>query len=312
MPRKKILVVDDSEFAAKFISNVLTAADYQVVIAHNGKDGIRMVREEHPDLMLLDVIMPDTNGFEVFNIIKTDPANFLMPIIMLTSQDNLEDKLAALELGADDYIVKPFHPREVLSRVRNTLKRIDRNRFANPLTGLCGNLDIESEISFRVSSKKPFAVIYADLDNFKPFNDVYGFGQGDRAIKLTADILVEQSRKAGGEDDFVGHIGGDDFVVITQINKAETLCRGIIEAFDSSIRSLYSPEDLARGCIYACDRQGHKTCFPIISISLAVVASENREFYSHLQVSEVAAEIKKKAKAIPGSVYTGDISPYIQ
>lgn len=307
MPKKKILVVDDSEFAAKFICNILTAADFQVVTANNGRDGIRLVKEEHPDLILLDVIMPETNGFEVFRILKDDPTNFLLPVIMLTSQDNLEDKLEALELGADDYITKPFHPREVLSRVRNTLKRIDRNRFANPLTGLRGNVDIESEISFRIAGRKPFSVIYGDLDNFKPFNDYYGFALGDAAIKLTADILVEQCRQYGNEDDLVGHIGGDDYVIVTRPENAEAICIHIIQEFDEKIRALYCEEDLNRGYILAHDRNGVKVRFSVISISLAVISNERREFYSHLQVSEAAAEIKKKAKSIPGSIYTGDL-----
>jgi len=307
MSSGKILVIDDSDFIVKYIYNILTAADYEIISASNGKDGIEKVKEESPDLVLLDVILPDTNGFEVFRILRDDESNYLMPIIILTSQDNLEDKLTALEMGADDYITKPFNSREIVSRVKNTLKRINKNRYANPLTGLRGNLDIEREINYRIASGKVFAVIYADIDNFKPYNDVYGFVKGDSAIKMTADIIVEQVKKYGSLDDFVGHIGGDDFVLITVPEKADVLCQHIIDIFDSKIGSLYSQEDLERGYISTLNRQGAQVKYTLITISLAVVTNENMVFYSHIQVAEIAAELKKKAKAITGSVYVKNL-----
>lgn len=307
MPRKKILIIDDSEFIVKYISDILIAQDFKVITANNGDDGIRMIKSERPDLVLLDVIMPDLNGFEVFRILRDDESNYLTPIIMLTSQDNLEDKLNALEMGADDYITKPFNPREMLSRIKNTLKRIDRNRFANPLTGLRGNLDIQAEINYRIVNNSFFAVIYADLDNFKPFNDVYGFAQGDNAIKLVATIIVELLHQFGNSDDFIGHIGGDDFVIITSPEKVDVICQRIIEMFDNKIRTLYSPVDLENGYIHALNRHCVPVDYPIITISLAVITNEQRAFYSHIQVAEIAAELKHKAKQIRGSVYVKDL-----
>ena len=136
MFKKKILIIEDTEFMKKLISDVLKEADYEVVTASSGEEGLQKVREEKPDLVLLDVVMPGMDGFEVCKILRDDESNNLMPIIMLTAQENEDDKLEGLELGADDYIIKPFNSRELVSRVRNTLKRIDRNRWANPLTGL--------------------------------------------------------------------------------------------------------------------------------------------------------------------------------
>ena len=124
-------------------------------------------------------------------------------------------------MGADDYIIKPFNNRELLSRVRNTLIRIDRNRCANPLTGLSGNIEIQSELNHRLANRFPIEVIYCDLDNFKAFNDVYGFAKGDSAIRLTADIIRDAVHQAGTRDDFIGHIGGDDFLIITAPERAK-------------------------------------------------------------------------------------------
>jgi len=306
IPRKKILLIDDSDFFAKYMGNILEKADYKVVRAVSGEEGLRMVREEKPDLVLLDVVIPDISGFEVCRILRESDSNNLMPIIILTAQDNQEDKLIGLELGADDYITKPFNDREMLSRIRNTLRRIDRNRMANPLTGLPGNIEIQAEICSRIEKKARFAVIYADLDNFKAYNDVYGFTKGDLAIKLTADIISDTIRDLGGPNDFIGHIGGDDFIIVCDCGKAGQICRSIIQAFDQRIGELYSRKDLEEGYIYTLNRRGERMQYPIMSISLAVVSNEKHPIDSHIRVSEYAAELKKLAKSLPGSNFVED------
>ena len=305
--QKKILIIDDSHLASKYISEVLTAEGYQIITAYSGAEGLRAVLEEKPDLVLLDIVMEDMSGFEVCKMLRESESNNLMPIIMLTSQDAQEDKLIGLELGADDYITKPFNNREMICRVRNTLKRIDRNRAANPLTGLPGNLEIQMEVNARIAKGIPFAVIYLDLDNFKAFNDVYGFARGDIAIKLTADIMRDASREEGSPCDFLGHIGGDDFIIITDSGRVEGICAAIIENFDRRIVSLYAPEDVLAGCICTLSRRGEQLAYPIMTISLAVVTNEYREINSHLEVSEIAAELKKKAKDMKGSNYVKDL-----
>ncbi|MCX7710211.1 MAG: response regulator [Clostridia bacterium] len=306
MFKKKILIIDDTELMVKYITDILTDAEYEVVTAFNGVEGLQKVREEKPDLVLLDVVMPGMDGFEVCKALRDDESNNLMPIIMLTAQDNEDDKLSGLELGADDYIIKPFNYRELLSRVRNTLKRIDRNRWANPLTGLQGNIEIQSEINHRIAKKELFSVLYLDLDNFKAYNDVYGFASGDTAIKLTADAIVDNVHSFGTSKDFIGHIGGDDFVVITVPSHDVAISEGIIKDFDKKILTLYSEEDRSKGYITTTNRQGAIMQFPIISISIAIVSNERRELESHIQVAEIAAELKKKAKAASGSVYVKD------
>lgn len=303
--RKKILLIDDSNFFAKVIQSALDKEGFDVVWAPCGEDGLRLVREEKPDLVLLDVVMPDINGFEVCRILREAESNNLMPIIMLTGQGTHEDMLIGLDLGADDYIIKPFDNRELLCRVKNTLKRIDRNRNANPLTGLPGNLEIQRELDYRIEKNLPFAAIYADLDDFKAYNDVYGFLKGDIAIKLTADIIQDET-KIYDSNAFIGHIGGDDFIVIANPAHAGNICCGIIEKFDKRIRALYSDEDLKRGYIVTFNRQGTMTTFPIMTISLGVVTNEHKAYTSHLEVSDIAAELKKKAKSINGSIFIKD------
>ncbi len=307
MFKKKILIVDDTELIVRIITDILVPAGYDVISANSGEECLEMVGKEKPDLVLLDIIMYGMDGLEVCKALRADESNNLMPIIILTAEDDEEQKLQGLELGADDYIKKPFNPRELIARVRNTLIRIDRNRWANPLTGLRGNLEIQSEITRRIFNRDLFTVIYADLDNFKAYNDVYGFASGDRAIKLTADILLDCIHEFGATTDFVGHVGGDDFILIVYPKNADMISENIIKSFDKKIVELYSLEDRKKGFISTANRQGQMIQYPIISISLAAVSNENRNLISHLQVAEIAAELKKRAKSIAGSAYVKDL-----
>lgn len=306
MFKKKILIIDDTEFMIKLTSNILLEKGYEVVTAENGTDGIRMVSEEKPDLVLLDIVMPGIDGFEVCKILRDDEGNNLMPIIILTAQGQEDDKLAGLELGADDYITKPFNPRELLSRVQNTLLRIERNRRANPLTGLQGNIEIQNEINHRLAKKRVFSIIYLDIDNFKAYNDVYGFASGDRAIKMTADIISDNVHTCCSQCDFIGHIGGDDYVIITTPQQVDTICESIIRDFDAKMPELYSEEHRKAGYIATPSRKGDVIRYPIMTISMAVISNEFREIENHIKVAEIAAELKKKAKSIQGSVYLKD------
>jgi diguanylate cyclase (GGDEF)-like protein len=254
--------------------------------------------------------MPDYSGFEICRILRESESNNLMPIIMISSQDAQEDILVGLELGADDYVKKPFNERELLARVRNIFRRIDRNRNANPLTGLNGNLEIQREITSRITKGIVFAVIYVDLDNFKAYNDVYGFSNGDRIIILTADIIRDQVELWGNKDDFVGHIGGDDYIIISTPDKAINICKQIIDEFDEKVLSFYNEEDRLREFITTKNRKGETDTFPLMSISLATVTNERRELNSAVEVGDIAAEVKKKLKTMAGSNYFVDRRTY--
>ncbi|NQT46470.1 MAG: diguanylate cyclase [Candidatus Omnitrophica bacterium] len=176
---------------------------------------------------------------------------------------------------------------------------------ANPLTKLPGNIVIHDEIDNRIKAKTKFAVIYSDLDNFKAFNDKYGIGLGDQAIKLTADILKE-SLKHGNSDDLLGHEGGDDFVMITTPDKTKTITDYICKEFDKRIRQFYSKEDLDQGFIMASSRDSQIKKFPIMTISLAGVTNEQRPIQSYAEVTNICAEVKKKAKSLNISSFVLD------
>ncbi len=302
---KKILIIDDSPFFRGQLKMTLSK-EYEVIEAGTGAEGLDMVKIEKPDLVLLDVVMPDYSGFEICRILRESESNNLMPIIMITSQDAQEDILVGLELGADDYVKKPFNERELVSRIKNIFRRIDRNRNANPLTGLNGNLEIERDVTSRITRGVAFAVIYVDLDNFKAYNDVYGFSNGDRIIVLTADILKDQVSLWGNTDDFVGHIGGDDYIMVSTPDKAGKICQEVIAEFDEKVLNFYNEEDRERGCITTKNRKGEIDTFPLMSISLAIVTNEKREINNYVEVGDIASDIKKKLKTMPGSNYFAD------
>lgn len=187
-----------------------------------------------------------------------------------------------------------------------TQTQIELARGANPLTGLPGNRRIEEEINARLQDGEDFTLIYVDIDNFKAFNDKYGFEKGDQAIRLLADIITQVVTRHGAPGDFTGHIGGDDFVIITVPGRADAVCQEIIANFDRHTPYLYDPADRSQGCICSYDRQGKKQCFPLMTVSLALVDSRQRTFKNHLEMAAVAAELKQYAKLQPGSIYVRD------
>ena len=304
----RVLVVDDDRNLRKIISTNLELAGFTVETASDGPEALSTIEQLQPDIVLLDLMMPHMDGYEVAKRIRNhqNPTIANVPIIILTAKGETEDKLRGFEAGADDYITKPFGPQELLARVRAKIRRVEVDSSLSPLTRLPGNLAIEAELRRRIDANEPFAVIYLDLDNFKAFNDVYGFTHGDEAIQLLARATVDAVRRRGTTNDFVGHIGGDDFIVVTANDRAEEIAKEVIAEFDRDIRSLYSVKDLRAGYIETRDRRGALNRFPIMTLSMAIVSNDRGQLGNYAQVGEAAAELKRYAKSIAGSVYVKD------
>lgn len=302
----KILIADDDPDIVKFIEVNLALEGFELVIANDGERALQTAIEELPDLMLLDVMMPKMDGFEVCRRLRSDPRTSNLSIIMLTAKSLSADKVVGLTTGADDYIIKPFDPLELIARVKSTLRRSRDMRDLNPLTGLPGNVAILHELERAISSGEKFALMHIDLDNFKAFNDYYGFMRGDQAIKLCASVLQEAVREEGVDQAFVGHIGGDDFAMVAPAEAAENLAKGIISRFDAQIRSLYDPADVEAGYITVHDRRDEMRQFPLMTISLGIATNLYRTIDSHLEASEVATEMKQFSKRESTSSYSMD------
>ncbi|MGE5706694.1 MAG: HAMP domain-containing protein, partial [Bacteroidota bacterium] len=231
----------------------------------------------------------------------TDPLRQLVQQATMIASGDLEQRLSIKSGDELEQLANAFNS---MSESLQIMKVRDQN--ANPLTKLPGNLMIEDEIGGRLRMGAPLAVLYTDLDHFKSFNDKFGFEQGDQVITLTADSIRQAVAEAGEKEDFVGHIGGDDFIVVTVPERAETLCQEIIRIFDARIPSLYPEEDRARGYIESTDRRGQQMRFPLCSISIAIVTNEQRKINDFLELSSLAAEVKKFAKSLDGSSFARD------
>ena len=303
---ERILVADDDLDVSRLVAVNLTLEGYDVLLEHDGAATLATAVRTQPDLILLDVMMPELDGYEVCKQLREDPRTANAAIILLTARSLSADRVLGLTAGADDYIAKPFDPPELVARVKSVLRRSRQMRDASPLTGLPGNFQITAELDRVVRHGARFALTYCDLDNFKAYNDHYGFVQGDEAIKATARLLVEVLARHPSELSFVGHIGGDDFVLVTSTEVADDVAADVVQSFGEMAPTLYADDDRARGFIEVVDRQSVPHRYPIMTISVGVASSQHRQFASPVEASAVATEMKVAANQEEGSAYRID------
>jgi diguanylate cyclase (GGDEF)-like protein len=303
---ESLLVADDDPFIARLLEIELRAAGYDVRVASDGVEAFDLAQERSPDLVLADVMMPNMDGFELTRRLRQDPRTATVSIIMLTARGLSADKLEGFAIGADDYIVKPFDTPELLARIRGVLRRAKEMRAQSPLTGLPGNVRIEEEIDGLVERDQAFALLYADLDHFKAYNDHYGFMRGDQAIQATASLMEEVAREITDGDAFIGHVGGDDFVAVVDPDGAEGIAQRVCERFDEARAEFYDADDLHRGFVRMEDRKGVLQDIPLVAISIGIASTSKRHFAHYGEAVAVATEMKSFAKREPGSSYAVD------
>ena len=303
---ERILVVDDDPSLVMVIEATLAGEGFHVSSAGSGNEALHLARETRPDLVLLDVMMPKLDGLEVCRRLRADRNTRYVCIILLTAKASSEDKVMGLRAGADDYLTKPFDPAELVERVRATLRRSREMRDLNPLTSLPGNDQICVQLRSRLSRPQPTSLLHIDIDHFKAFNDYYGFLRGDRAICLLARSIEDTLIEEGCEDSFVGHIGGDDFAVITDPHQAETLAKQIIQCWTDRVGTLYEPMDLDRGYIEASNRHREQKRYGLLTLSIGIASNAFRSITSEIQMVDVATEMKRVAKRGTDSSWAAD------
>jgi diguanylate cyclase (GGDEF)-like protein len=303
---QRILIADDEPDIRVVLRTRLEQDGFTVIEARDGAEAVHLAQTESPDLIVLDVMMPEMDGVEVCNRLRASFTTRSIPVIMLTAKAGKDDRMSGLKNGANDYITKPFDLRELTQRVRNTLDWSRQQRAASPLTGLPGNHSINDEIRRRLNDSEPFALLQIDIDHFKAFNDYYGYGRGDEAIQLLARILSESVYRSGDREGFVGHIGGDDFLYTIPIAAMSRVCDEVIRVFDELIPLQYSEQDRRVGYFFGKDRRGQLHRVPLMTLSVGVVTNQRRRFTRAIEVSELATEMKTYAKTLPGSVWAVD------
>ncbi len=303
-----IVYADDHRDMREMVGAVLAASGHEVGLVEDGEAALAAVQAREPDLLILDVMMPGLNGFEVCRTVKSNPFLARVPVLMLTAEAQVERKVDGYDAGADDYLSKPFDPRELRARVSALLRLVRREADRNPTSGLPGGRTIEDQMLQRVRRRTTFAVCYVDIDHFKPFADTFGFAAADAVIRGLGSAMLDAAAAVGaqaapgpGADgcdgaDFVGHVGGDDFLIISCPDRAEAVVRETTQRFRDVIGGVVGYEAVERGAFAGVDRDGTVRSFPIARMSAAIVTVRPEYWVSISHLGALAADAKRRAK----------------
>jgi len=305
-----ILVVEGEGSISRLLNDELENEEFQIIKILNGDDAVRFALHEIPHLIIFDLSLLAMDAYEAIRRVRAHPKCMHIPIIALNNSSAVALKVRALEAGVDYYIVNESLPGnlstevadELLACVRSQLRRAQQGCLS-PLTLLPGGLQLERAIDLKLNSSEPWSILYLDLDNFKAFNDVYGFLAGNSMILLVGHICQRILYEDGNPDDFLGHVGGDDFVIVTTPDRTHALCRNILACYRQESTLLYRPDDLERGTISGVDRKGRPYQFPLVSLSIGVVSSPGRHLQSVDEIGMLVADAKRHAKQSPGNVF---------
>ena len=294
-----LLFADDSEPMRAMVRDLLSAGGYEVETVSDGVAALAAVAHREPDLLLLDIDMPALSGLDVCRTVKTNPFTAHIPVLMLTGQGSVEYKVEGFDAGADDYLPKPFDPRELRARVRSLLRLVRREGDRNPTSGLPGGRAIEEELARRVAAGATFSVCYLDIDNFKPFADVFGFAAADSVIHAIGRSLLEVARESPAAT-FVAHIGGDDFLLVTDTAEATSVAERSQLRFREVVERVVGPEAVRAGTFRGAGRDGNERDFPIARLSVAVLDVDPAHWESTARLGAQAATLKSEAKHLGG------------
>lgn len=305
MNNLKTVVVISRDVVLTSIVDRILKDPYRVANFSNIQSSLDHIYSSIPDLMIIDIAKDDTFAITILNEMKSDPIFGRLPVLAIFEDQFVIPKWDYLLV--DDYVRRSYLEADILLRVDLCIQRAERMVEVNPLTRLPGNIAIIKQIQRRLdSSNEVFALAYADLDYFKPYNDRYGFSRGDEVLKMIGRLILNTVKQKQAHGSFVGHIGGDDFVFIMDLEHIEETSGEIIDNFNKIIPTFYDPEDRARGFIESVDREGNKKTFPLIGISIGAAHNRFRKFSHYGEIAEVASEMKKYAKCAGGGCFKMD------
>ncbi|MCX5678243.1 MAG: diguanylate cyclase [Candidatus Omnitrophica bacterium] len=304
---KKILIISSDKNLREVLRFCFDGWGYQVILFETMVHDVTPIKKISPNVIVIDVHAAKHMDLEICGLLKSDFITAYIPVITLINKRQLRGHLLSIKQGVDDYLIKPPDPLDLRVRVEMAIKRLQYSFYSMPLTGLPGGRLIEENLRDRLKDGKAFSFGYLDLDNFKYFNDMYGYLQGDRVIMQTAYMLYTTILKFGNSGDFIGHIGGDDFAFITTPDKHAAICQNFIAAFNMVMPFHYNKEDRSRGYVVARARDHKIKNIPLVSVSIAVVNSgEDEKFKNVIEINEKIAEVKRYLKALTGSKYMAD------
>ena len=302
---QEIYIIDDDESSLPIFRELFKEDDEFKFIGVKTEQ-IDIALKNIPFLIIINEDAIDRDVSEICEKIRTDEDNKITPIIVVSSNSDRRHRLNVLSKSVEYYIKKPVDTDYLYYTVKNLNRLLSINRRISPLTGLPGNIQIHAELKKRISKGEEFSVLYLDLDNFKAYNDVYGFLKGDQIIEFTAQTIMKCVHETFPENSFIGHIGGDDFIAIVPSIEIDKICQSIIANFDKYVTKFFTEEDAEKGYIEVANRKGIIEQFALTSISIGVVIVEKGRFSNILEIGEVGAQVKHMAKSIMGSSYAID------
>ncbi len=299
----EVYIIDDDESSiAVFRELFRNDKEYKFISVKT--EQIDIALKNIPSLIVINEDAIDRDVVEICRKIRKDEDNTITPVIVVSSNGSREHRLEVLNESIEYFVRKPVDEGYLYYTVKNLTRLLTINRRMSPLTGLPGNVQINSELKKHLLKKEEFSVLYIDLDNFKAYNDVYGFLKGDEIIIYTANVIVNAVHDIG--NGFVGHIGGDDFIAIVPYKDIEKLCQNIIAVFDDGVKKFFNEVDSREGYIEVANRKGIIERFPLTSISIAAVIADVGRFNNILEIGDVASQVKHAVKAVMGSSYAID------
>ena len=293
MGKSRLLVVEDDIDIGNMLKIYFSGMDFDVDVAVRGSDALEKTKQALPHLIVLDIMLPDIDGYEVCRNLRTNMRTSHIPVIFLTQKDERSDKLQGLELGADDYITKPFDIEELKLRVQGAIKRAERESLTDPRSGLPAGRLIEEQLR-RIIREKDWALIDARVNSFEPFKDVYGFVAGDDVLRFTAMMIGEVVDELGAASDFIGHAGGDNYIIITAADKASAISTRVKERFNEEVLTHYNFMDRQQGFVQAPAADGTTTKIPFMTMSVGVVSPSDHSFADIREITELAAEARRQ------------------
>jgi PleD family two-component response regulator len=299
MGKPRLLVVEDDIDIGNMLKIYFSGMDFDVDVALRGSDALERTKQVLPHLIVLDIMLPDIDGYEVCRNLRTNMRTSHIPVIFLTQKDERSDKLQGLELGADDYITKPFDIEELKLRVQGAIRRSERESLTDPRSGLPAGRLIEEQLR-RIIREKGWALLDARVNNFESFKDVYGFVAGDDVLRFTAMMIGEVVDELGTTSDFIGHAGGDNFIVITTEGKASAMRARLKERFDNEVLTHYNFMDREQGFVQAPAADGTTVKVPFMNMSVGIVSPSLHSFADIREITELAAEARRQDTAAGG------------
>ena len=300
----EIYIIDDDESSIVIFKELFRdEPDYKFISVKT--EQIDIALKNIPSLIVINEDAIDRDVIELCKKIRKDENNTITPVIVVSSNSSRSHRMKILNESIEYFIKKPVDEGYLYYTVKNLTRLLETNRRVSPLTGLPGNVQIHSELKKRLLNEEAFSVLYFDLDNFKAYNDVYGFLKGDKIIQFTAETIIKEIH-AEGSSGFVGHVGGDDFIAIVPYTEVDNLCQRVIARFEKGVKDFFTAEDVKNGYIEIANRRGIIEKFPLTSISIAAVVVDKNRFKNILEIGDAAAQVKHAVKSVMGSSYIID------